>query len=82
MVLPGFSVLLLLAGRRGYVPAAKLLRYRQAMEDPPPSPLLTPTESVTGFRRHSYTPEVRPMAVVTPPTFQVSRWCRAMHHTH
>lgn len=58
-------------GRRGYVPAAKLLRYRQAMEDPPPSPLLTPTESVTGFRRHSYTPEVRPMAVVTPPTFQV-----------
>lgn len=61
------------AGRRGYVPAAKLLRYRQAVEDPPPSPLPTPTESMLGFRRHSYSPEVRPMAVGTTATFQVSR---------
>lgn len=81
MVFSDLSLPLLPAGRRGYVPAAKLLRYRQAAEDPPPSPLLTPTEGTTGFRRHSYTPEVRPMAVGTPPTFQVSRWCRARHHT-
>lgn len=60
------------AGKRGYAPAAKLLRYHQPTEDPPPSPLLTPAESVTGFRRHSYTPEVRPLAVVSQPCFQVS----------
>lgn len=82
LIFSDLSVPLPLAGRRGYVPAAKLLRYHQAAEDPPPSPLLTPTESAAGCRRHSYTPEVRPMAVGTPPTFQVSRWCRARHHTH
>ncbi|KAM9357350.1 rho guanine nucleotide exchange factor 37 [Symphorus nematophorus] len=58
-------------GRRGYAPASKLLRYHQPTEDPPPSPHLTLPEGVAGIRRHSYTPEVRPLTVVSQPCFQV-----------
>uniref|UniRef100_A0A3Q3IIF1 Rho guanine nucleotide exchange factor (GEF) 37 n=1 Tax=Monopterus albus TaxID=43700 RepID=A0A3Q3IIF1_MONAL len=55
-------------GRRGYAPSSKLMRYHQPTEGPPPSPHLTLPEGVTGFRRHSYTPETRPL---THPFFQV-----------
>ncbi|XP_053179673.1 rho guanine nucleotide exchange factor 37 [Scomber japonicus] len=58
-------------GRRGYAPSSKLIRYHQPTEDPPPSPHLTLPEDVTAIRRHSYTPESRPMAVVSQPCFQV-----------
>ncbi|KAE8286313.1 Rho guanine nucleotide exchange factor 37 [Larimichthys crocea] len=58
-------------GRRGYAPASKLLRYHQPTEEPPPSPHLSPPEGKTGIRRHSYTPESRPMKVVSQPCFQV-----------
>lgn len=62
---------LLHAGRRGYAPAAKLLRYHQPTEEPPPSPHLTLTDGVTAARRHSYTPEGRPLTVLSQPCFQV-----------
>nr|XP_054595350.1 rho guanine nucleotide exchange factor 37 [Nothobranchius furzeri]XP_054595351.1 rho guanine nucleotide exchange factor 37 [Nothobranchius furzeri] len=60
-------------GRRGYAPSSKLIRYHQAMEDPPPSPHLIVPLDVTGKRRHSYTPESQPMPmrVVRQPYFQV-----------
>nr|XP_019939682.1 PREDICTED: rho guanine nucleotide exchange factor 37 [Paralichthys olivaceus]XP_019939692.1 PREDICTED: rho guanine nucleotide exchange factor 37 [Paralichthys olivaceus]XP_019939702.1 PREDICTED: rho guanine nucleotide exchange factor 37 [Paralichthys olivaceus]XP_019939715.1 PREDICTED: rho guanine nucleotide exchange factor 37 [Paralichthys olivaceus] len=58
-------------GRRGYAPSSKLIRYHQPTEDPPPSPHLTLPEGVTGIRRHSYTPESRPLAVIRQPCFQV-----------
>ncbi|XP_070818371.1 rho guanine nucleotide exchange factor 37 [Chaetodon trifascialis] len=58
-------------GRRGYAPSSKLLRYHQPTEDPPPSPHLTIPEGVAGIRRHSYTPEARPLAVMSQPCFQV-----------
>ncbi|XP_051275835.1 rho guanine nucleotide exchange factor 37 [Dicentrarchus labrax] len=58
-------------GRRGYAPSSKLLRYHQPAEDPPPSPHLTLPEGVTGIRRHSYTPEGRPLTVMSQPCFQV-----------
>lgn len=58
-------------GRRGYAPSSKLIRYHQPAEDPPPSPHLTLPESTTGIRRHSYTPESRPMTVPIQPCFQV-----------
>ncbi|KAM7389359.1 hypothetical protein PAMP_023343 [Pampus punctatissimus] len=58
-------------GRRGYAPASKLIRYHQPTEDPPPSPHLTLPESTAGIRRHSYTPESRPMTVTSQPCFQV-----------
>ncbi|XP_076595638.1 rho guanine nucleotide exchange factor 37 [Chaetodon auriga] len=58
-------------GRRGYAPSSKLLRYHQPTEDPPPSPHLTIPEGVTGIRRHSYTPEARPLTVMSQPCFQV-----------
>ncbi|XP_058505057.1 rho guanine nucleotide exchange factor 37 [Solea solea] len=58
-------------GRRGYVPASKLVRYHQPSEDPPPSPHLTLPESMMGVRRHSYTPESRPLTVRSQPCFQV-----------
>lgn len=62
----------LLAGRRGYAPASKLLRYHQPAEEPPPSPHLTLTpEGMTGARRHSYTPEGRPLTVLSQPCFKV-----------
>ncbi|KAM6999950.1 rho guanine nucleotide exchange factor 37 [Tautogolabrus adspersus] len=58
-------------GRRGYAPSSKLIRYHQPTDDPPPSPHLTLPESMTGIRRHSYTPEGRPMTVMSQPCFQV-----------
>ncbi|CAK6965374.1 rho guanine nucleotide exchange factor 37 [Scomber scombrus] len=58
-------------GRRGYAPSSKLIRYHQPTEDPPPSPHLTLPEDVMPIRRHSYTPESRPMAVMSQPCFQV-----------
>lgn len=58
-------------GRRGYAPSSKLIRYHQPTEDPPPSPHLTLPESMTGVRRHSYTPEGRPLTVMSQPCFQV-----------
>ncbi|XP_070769777.1 rho guanine nucleotide exchange factor 37 [Enoplosus armatus] len=58
-------------GRRGYAPSSKLLRYHQPTEDPPPSPHLTLPDGVTGIRRHSYTPEGRPLSVMSQPCFQV-----------
>ncbi|XP_044061650.1 rho guanine nucleotide exchange factor 37 [Siniperca chuatsi] len=58
-------------GRRGYAPSSKLLRYHQPTEDPPPSPHLILHEGVTGIRRHSYTPEGRPLTVMSRPFFQV-----------
>nr|XP_046262371.1 rho guanine nucleotide exchange factor 37 isoform X2 [Scatophagus argus] len=58
-------------GRRGYAPSAKLVRYHQPAEAPPPSPHLSLPESMTGVRRHSYTPEIRPLTVLSRPCFQV-----------
>uniref|UniRef100_A0A3Q2ZK58 Rho guanine nucleotide exchange factor (GEF) 37 n=1 Tax=Kryptolebias marmoratus TaxID=37003 RepID=A0A3Q2ZK58_KRYMA len=58
-------------GRRGYVSSSKLIRYHQAMEDPPPSPLLNTPLDVTERRRHSYTPVYKPMNVMSQPCFQV-----------
>ncbi|XP_026186987.1 rho guanine nucleotide exchange factor 37 isoform X2 [Mastacembelus armatus] len=58
-------------GRRGYAPSSKLIRYHQPAEEPPPSPHLMLPESVTGMRRHSYTPESRPLTVTSQPFFQV-----------
>ncbi|XP_074505129.1 rho guanine nucleotide exchange factor 37 [Sebastes fasciatus] len=61
-------------GRRGYAPSSKLIRYHQPSEDPPPSPHLTLPDGVTGdqkIRRHSYTPESRPLTVMSQPCFQV-----------
>ncbi|XP_020493165.1 rho guanine nucleotide exchange factor 37 [Labrus bergylta] len=58
-------------GRRGYAPSSKLIRYHQPTDDPPPSPHLTLPESMTGIRRHSYTPEGRPLTVMSQPCFQV-----------
>ncbi|XP_037531407.1 rho guanine nucleotide exchange factor 37 [Nematolebias whitei] len=58
-------------GRRGYVSSSKLVRYHQAMVDPPPSPLLNIPVDVTGARRHSYTPESKPVRAVSQPCFQV-----------
>lgn len=58
-------------GRRGYAPSSKLIRYHTPSEDPPPSPHLTLPEGVTGIRRHSYTPESRPLTVTGQPCFQV-----------
>ncbi|XP_071313588.1 rho guanine nucleotide exchange factor 37 [Trachinotus anak] len=58
-------------GRRGYVPSAKLIRYHQPAEDPPPSPHLNLPEGMTEIRRHSYTPESRPLTVMSQPCFQV-----------
>ncbi|XP_023265318.1 rho guanine nucleotide exchange factor 37 isoform X2 [Seriola lalandi dorsalis] len=58
-------------GRRGYAPSSKLIRYHQPAEDPPPSPHLTLPEDMTGIRRHSYTPENRPLTVMSQPCFQV-----------
>ncbi|XP_059202641.1 rho guanine nucleotide exchange factor 37 [Centropristis striata] len=58
-------------GRRGYAPSSKLIRYHQPTEDPPPSPHLTLPAGVTEIRRHSYTPEVRPLTVMSQPCFQV-----------
>ncbi|KAM8732308.1 rho guanine nucleotide exchange factor 37 [Acanthopagrus schlegelii] len=58
-------------GRRGYVPSSKLLRYHQPTEDPPPSPHLTLPVGGAGIRRHSYTPEGRPLTVMSQPCFQV-----------
>ncbi|XP_038555248.1 rho guanine nucleotide exchange factor 37 isoform X2 [Micropterus salmoides] len=58
-------------GRRGYVPSSKLLRYHQATEEPPPSPHVTLPEDLTAMRRHSYTPEGRPLRVTSQLFFQV-----------
>ncbi|XP_076005082.1 rho guanine nucleotide exchange factor 37 isoform X2 [Genypterus blacodes] len=58
-------------GRRGYVPCAKLILYHQPTEDPPPSPHLHQAEDMGGVRRHSYTPESRPMTAMNLPYFQV-----------
>ncbi|XP_070693154.1 rho guanine nucleotide exchange factor 37 [Pempheris klunzingeri] len=58
-------------GRRGYAPSSKLIRYHQPADDPPPSPHLNLPEGVTGIRRHSYTPEGRPLTVMSQPCFQV-----------
>lgn len=58
-------------GRRGYAPSAKLIRYHQPTADPPPSPHLNLPDGVTGIRRHSYTPENRPLTVMSQPCFQV-----------
>ncbi|KAF7658014.1 hypothetical protein LDENG_00019120 [Lucifuga dentata] len=58
-------------GRRGYAPSSKLIRYHQPTEDPPPSPHLDMPESVTGVRRHSFTPESRPLMAMSLPYFQV-----------
>ncbi|CAJ1059192.1 rho guanine nucleotide exchange factor 37 [Xyrichtys novacula] len=58
-------------GRRGYAPSSKLIRYHQPTDDPPPSPHLALPESVSGIRRHSYTPEGRPLTVMSQPCFQV-----------
>ncbi|XP_038555245.1 rho guanine nucleotide exchange factor 37 isoform X1 [Micropterus salmoides] len=57
-------------GRRGYVPSSKLLRYHQATEEPPPSPHVTLPEDLTAMRRHSYTPEGRPLRVTSQLFFQ------------
>ncbi|KAM3866954.1 rho guanine nucleotide exchange factor 37 [Diretmus argenteus] len=58
-------------GRRGYAPSSKLIRYHQATEDPPPSPHLTLPEGGAGVRRHSYSPDSRPMTATSLPCFQV-----------
>ncbi|KAA8588576.1 hypothetical protein FQN60_009921 [Etheostoma spectabile] len=58
-------------GRRGYAPCSKLIRYHQATEDPPSSPFLTPPDGMTEIRRHSYTPESRPLTVMSRPCFQI-----------
>nr|XP_040028935.1 rho guanine nucleotide exchange factor 37 isoform X2 [Gasterosteus aculeatus aculeatus]XP_040028936.1 rho guanine nucleotide exchange factor 37 isoform X2 [Gasterosteus aculeatus aculeatus]XP_040028937.1 rho guanine nucleotide exchange factor 37 isoform X2 [Gasterosteus aculeatus aculeatus] len=58
-------------GRRGYAASSKLIRYHQPSEDPPPSPNPILPDVVTGIRRHSYTPESRPLTVMSPPCFQV-----------
>ncbi|XP_034545135.1 rho guanine nucleotide exchange factor 37 [Notolabrus celidotus] len=58
-------------GRRGYAPSSKLIRYHQPTDDPPPSPHLALPESLAGIRRHSYTPEGRPLTVMSQPCFQV-----------
>uniref|UniRef100_A0A3Q3VN76 Uncharacterized protein n=1 Tax=Mola mola TaxID=94237 RepID=A0A3Q3VN76_MOLML len=58
-------------GRRGYAPSSKLLRYHQPAEEPPPSPHLTLPEDMTAVRRHSYSPEVQPLSVLSQPCFQV-----------
>ncbi|XP_030224535.1 rho guanine nucleotide exchange factor 37 [Gadus morhua] len=60
-------------GPRGYAPSAKLIRYRQAVEDPPPSPHLTLPVVPAGQRRHSYSPETRSLTLpaMSRPCFQV-----------
>ncbi|XP_074530385.1 rho guanine nucleotide exchange factor 37 [Halichoeres trimaculatus] len=58
-------------GRRGYAPSSKLIRYHQPTDDPPPSPHLVLPDTATGIRRHSYTPEGRPLSVMSQPCFQV-----------
>ncbi|XP_031722811.1 rho guanine nucleotide exchange factor 37 isoform X1 [Anarrhichthys ocellatus] len=58
-------------GRRGYAPSSKLIRYHQPTDDPPPSPHLMLPEGMTAIRRHSYTPESRPLTVMSQPCFQV-----------
>lgn len=67
------SLCLWAAGRRGYAPSSKLIRYHQPAEEPPPSPHLTPPGGLTGVRRHSYTPEVGSPALPAQPCFQVMR---------
>lgn len=61
----------ILTGRRGYAPSSKLIRYHQAADDPPPSPHPSLSDSMTGIRRHSYTPESRPLTTMSKPCFQV-----------
>ncbi|KAK2904511.1 hypothetical protein Q8A73_011168 [Channa argus] len=58
-------------GRRGYVPSSKLIRYHQPTENPPPSPHPVQPEGGNGVRRHSYTPESRPLAVASQSFFQM-----------
>ncbi|XP_054647827.1 rho guanine nucleotide exchange factor 37 [Dunckerocampus dactyliophorus] len=59
-------------GRRGYAPCAKLIRYHQPADEPPPSPH-PPLPQATGVaRRHSYTPEIQQTdAALSQPCFQV-----------
>ncbi|XP_068181293.1 rho guanine nucleotide exchange factor 37 isoform X2 [Antennarius striatus] len=58
-------------GRRGYAPSSKLIRYHQPAVAPPPSPHPVLPDGMMGGRRHSFTPEGRPLAVSSPPCFQV-----------
>lgn len=58
-------------GRRGYAPSSKLIRYHQPTDDPPPSPHLALPVNTSSIRRHSYTPESRPLTVLSQPCFQV-----------
>nr|XP_057910608.1 rho guanine nucleotide exchange factor 37 [Doryrhamphus excisus]XP_057910621.1 rho guanine nucleotide exchange factor 37 [Doryrhamphus excisus]XP_057910629.1 rho guanine nucleotide exchange factor 37 [Doryrhamphus excisus]XP_057910637.1 rho guanine nucleotide exchange factor 37 [Doryrhamphus excisus] len=59
-------------GRRGYAPCAKLIRYHQPAEEPPPSPHLPLPQGSGVTRRHSYTPELQQTdAAISQPCFQV-----------
>lgn len=58
-------------GKKGYVPASKLIRYHQAVEDPPPSPFLPMPGGTTGLRRHSCIPDPQLIQVTSQPLFQV-----------
>ncbi|KAJ8338491.1 hypothetical protein SKAU_G00374570 [Synaphobranchus kaupii] len=58
-------------GPRGYVPSSKLVRYHQVTTNPPPSPHFTSPGGGAETRRHSYTPESRPLATMALPCFQV-----------
>ncbi|KAM4586414.1 rho guanine nucleotide exchange factor 37 isoform 1-T4 [Fundulus diaphanus] len=58
-------------GKRGYVPSSKLIRYRQAAEDPPPSPFLPMPEDMKRFRRHSCNPDPNAIHFTSQPLFQV-----------
>ncbi|KAG7277932.1 hypothetical protein CRUP_022102 [Coryphaenoides rupestris] len=60
-------------GPRGYVPSSKLIRYHQAVEDPPPSPHLMLPVDRAGPRRHSYSPETRTLTLpaMSRPCIQV-----------
>ncbi|XP_028816658.1 rho guanine nucleotide exchange factor 37 isoform X1 [Denticeps clupeoides] len=58
-------------GPRGYVPASKLVRYHQAIQDPPPSPSPMTTSSSSSPRRHSYCPGASPTVSKAMPCFQV-----------
>ncbi|XP_038147084.1 rho guanine nucleotide exchange factor 37 isoform X1 [Cyprinodon tularosa] len=58
-------------GKKGYVASAKLARYHQAVEDPPPSPFLPMPADMSGLRRHSCTPDPQLIQVTSRPLFQV-----------
>uniref|UniRef100_A0A3P9A3K1 Rho guanine nucleotide exchange factor (GEF) 37 n=1 Tax=Esox lucius TaxID=8010 RepID=A0A3P9A3K1_ESOLU len=55
-------------GPRGYVPSSKLVHYQPVTMDMPPQLTATTTDRAEGFRRHSYTPDIRPRPSDMPRT--------------